>query len=235
MSRKRFIALGAAAPATALALACIGPASGAGASAGRPTVSVRVEGLTHTLLAPSTVTTKTGWITRFGAPTGKCPATSAAGALDLATKHRWVATFDKSFGDYEITSILGEAHSFTSKDFWEIFVDDVAASKGSCEIGLHSGEQLLFAAVPDSTNEYPLAVSAPANATAGSSFTVKVVWFKGHTTKPLAGARVTGTGVNAVTDRRGVATITGAQAGTLVLRAAAKGYIRAAPVTVHVS
>src|SRR4051812_39189617 len=78
------------------------------AVAGTAPVTVRVEGLKRELLAPSAVKVHTGSLTRFGAPSGKCPDTSAAGALDAATHHRWKGTWESSFGDYEITSILGE-------------------------------------------------------------------------------------------------------------------------------
>jgi hypothetical protein len=206
-------------------------------AAGGTTVTVRVEGLNSTLLGTKTVTTHSGWITKYGAPKGGCPANSGQGALDVATRHSWVGTWSTKYGpEYEITSILGEAHSFTSKDFWEIFVNNVPASAGACELNLHPGEQLLFAAVPDSGQDVPLGLRAPRSATVGNSFTVKVVSFSGGKSKPLVGARVTGAGVkSAVTNKRGLATIVDAHAGSLVLHAEKKGYIRAAPLTVRVS
>jgi hypothetical protein len=210
-------------------------------AAGGTTVTVRVEGLNRTLLATKTVTTHTGWITKYGAPKGDCPAMSAQGALDGATRHRWVGTWSTKYGpEYEITSILGETHSFSSTDFWDIFVNNVPASAGACELNLHPGEQLLFAAVPDSGTAYPLALTAPASVTAGHSFTVKVVWFNGGgKSKPLAGARVSGIGVqSALTNSRGLATIVDAHVGALVLhagkKAAKKYYVRAA-ATLRVS
>src|SRR5205807_10563438 len=118
-------------------------------------------------------------LTRFGAPKGKCPDTSAAGALDEATHQHWDGKYESSFGDYEVLSILGEAHSFSSKDFWELFVNNGASSTGACGTHLHAGEELLFAAVPDKGTEFPIAISAPAHVRRGDSFTVKVDWFKG--------------------------------------------------------
>jgi hypothetical protein len=231
MHVKRTLALSGATLAVVLALV-----PGA-VAAGGTTVTVRVEGLKRTLLLPKTVTTHSGWITKYGAPKGDCSAKSAQGALDVATRHRWVGTWSTQFGpEYEITSILGEAHSFSSKDFWDIFVNNVPAPAGACELKLHPGEQLLFAAVPDSGQEFPLALQAPRSATVGHSFTVKVVSFKGGKTKPLAGARVTGTGIkSAVTNKRGLATIVDGHLGALVLHAAKQGYIRAAPATLRVS
>ena len=132
-------------------------AAGASSSGSPATVSVRVEGLTKTLLVPTTVTTHTGSITKGGTPAGTCPATSAAGALDVATHHHWAGYYDTKYEDLEVIGILGESHSFTSKDYWEVFVDNVAAQAGICGLKLHKGEQLLFAAVPDNgPTEYPL-------------------------------------------------------------------------------
>jgi hypothetical protein len=204
-------------------------------AAGAPKVTVRIEGKTHTLLGPRTAQTRAGSITMGGAPAGACPATSAAGALDIATHHRWGGKFASGLG-LEITSILGERHVFSSPYFWEIFVDNVAASIGACGIKPHRGEQLLFAAVPVQGQAYPTALSAPGYATTGHRFAVKVVSFnaKGKPV-PLKGAHVYGAGASAVTGSQGKASIDPSRAGTLVLHAERNGYIRAATVRVRVS
>jgi hypothetical protein len=210
-------------------------------AAGRPKVSVRVEGVKRTLLAPKTIRVHSGWITRDGAPSGACPAKSAQGALDVATHHRWHGVWSTEFNEYEITSILGETHRFTSNDFWEIFVNNVAASLGGCELKPHAGEQLLFAAVPAGGNAFPLALRVPTSATVGQAFTAKVVYFAASgKAKPLAGATVSFAGSNSKTNTDGTVTLTPTQAGTFVIHAkhawsASSAYIRAAPVTVHVS
>jgi hypothetical protein len=190
----------------------------------------------RTLLTPTVVHVRSGSITRFGAPAGGCPAASGAGALDAATHHRWVGSWSTSFSDYEITSVLGESHAFTSKDYWEIFVNNVAASAGACSLKLHSGMQLLFAAVPQKGTEFPIAIMAPTSATVGHTFTATVVSFnaKGKS-KPLAGATVSVAGHSGKTDSHGTVPLTPSQAGTFTITAADTGYIRAAPVTVHVS
>src|SRR5947209_7511595 len=189
--------------------------AGSAAAAG-PAVTVRVEGLKKNLLAPTLVRPGAGWMTRFGAPQGSCPNQSATGALDLATHDRWRGTWTKSFGDYEISSILGEAHGFSSKYFWEVFVNNVAASSGACGVKLHSGQQLLFAAVPQSGFEYPLRLSTAHSVVGGKAFAVKVVWFNaGGRAKPLAGAQVTARGIHAVTNKKGIATIAAHHRGTL--------------------
>jgi hypothetical protein len=205
-------------------------------------VTVRVEGVHRSLLAPTVVHVQSGYVTRYGAPYGSCPARSAQGALNVATQHRWFGVWSTEFGpEYEITSILGEKHKFTSKYFWEIFIDNVSASSGACELKLHSGEQFLFAAVPQTGKAYPTAIKAPQHVTAGQSFSVEVVRYNAlGKPKPLAGADVSGGGLSATTNSSGIATLTAPAAGTLVLHAhhawsASTAYVRAAPVTVQVS
>lgn len=217
-------------------------ARGSAAAAGGPAVTVRVEGLHRTLLLPTIVHTHGGWITRYGAPKGECSARSGQGALDVGTHHRWRGKWSTQFGpEYEITSILGETHSFKSKYYWEIFTNDAMAPAGACELKLRRGEQLMFAAVPQTANAYSVGLRAPRDVAAGRPFKVKVVWFNaGGKPKPLAGARVTGRGISATTNRFGVARLTAPRTGTLVLHAfhawsASTAYVRAAPVRVHVS
>jgi Domain of unknown function (DUF4430) len=176
-------------------------------------------------------------LTSFNTPSGKCPDNSGAGALDAATHHNWKGLWETSFNDYEITSIEGETHTFSSKDYWEIFVNGAVAQTGACEIKLEPGEQLLFAAVPDKGTEYPLVLTAPHTAVAGHVFTVRVTYFvKEHVFRPLAGARVTGVGVRpATTDSRGDAKLHSATAGRLILYATHPDYIRSGPAHVAVS
>jgi hypothetical protein len=218
----------------AVAFALVSSSAGAGAATA-PAVSVRVEGLKHTLLEPTVVHVHGGSLTKFGAPSGACPAGSAAGALDRATRHHWVGTWSSSFHDYEITSILGEKHSFTSKFFWEIFVNNVPASFGACALKLHRGEQLVFAAVPVSATEYPIVLSPVGQPSTGHPFAVKVFYIKHGKRKPISGARITGAGLVATSNRHGVATVTPPGAGRLVLHASAKGFVRSAPLTVLVT
>lgn len=222
MKSSRTIALGGASIALALSPAV----ALASASAG---VSVRVEGQSRTLLPATRVHTHSGAITKGGAPAGACPASTAAGALDVATHHRW----DGSYGTYglSVTSVLGEVHALASPRYWSIFVNDRYAPAGICGLKLHSGEQLLFAAVPDKGIEYPIVLSAPARARAGRSFSVKASYYgaKGAA-RSLAGVAVKGGGR---TNQQGVATVTAPKAGKLQLTGSRTGYIRAeATVTV---
>src|SRR5207302_991013 len=139
--------------------------------------TVRIEGRTRTLLPTTRVRTHGGSVTKGGAPKGACPATSAQGALDVATRHRWSGKWFSSLGAYEIFTILGD-HESGTRQFWEIFVNNVSATAGACEVALHRGEQVLFAVAPATgPTVYPLAVSAPRTAMVGHPFTAKVVRF----------------------------------------------------------
>ena len=62
-----------------LALALGSTALGAVVRPSGPRVTVRVEGLSRTLLGTTTVRPHAGSLTRFGAPNGKCSDRSAAG------------------------------------------------------------------------------------------------------------------------------------------------------------
>lgn len=208
------IALGGVSAALALTPAAL--------AAGPATVRVRIEGATRTLLPATTVHTRSGSITKGGTPAGACPATTAAGALDIATHHRW----DGTYGTYglSVISVFGESHTFSSPYYWSIFVDNRYASAGICGLKLHGGEQVLFAAVPDKGTEYPIVLAAPRSAIAGHAFKVKASYYgaKGAAT-PLAGVSLTGGGA---TNKQGIATVTATKAGKLTLTASHPGYIR---------
>jgi hypothetical protein len=225
MKIRRTLALGGA--LVALSLIFAGAAVAAGAS-----VSVRVEGLTRTLLPTTVVHTHSGSITKGGTPAGACPATSAAGALDLATKHRWGGSYSAGLG-LAVTQILGETHTFSSPDYWSVWVDNKYSQAGVCDLKLHKGEQLLFAAVSAKGSPAPIVLNAPANATTGKAFTVKVSYFdsKGRS-HPLSGALVKG--ATGKTNVKGTVKITPTTAGKLRLSASDKGYIRSATETVTV-
>ena len=227
MDRKQFLASGAA----ALALAV----TAASAAASSPAVKIRIEGLTKTLLPTTVVHAGTGFITTGGTPKGSCPAASGAGALDVATHHKWDGSWDPKYQALSVTSILGESHKLTSTNYWSIWVNNAYAPAGICGLKLHAGDTLLFAAVPDTPTEYPLGLSGPGTAAAGKAFTVKTVAYNGSgKAKPLAGVTVSGGGVRATSNSHGVATITGTRAGKLVLHASEKDYVRAATLTVRV-
>jgi hypothetical protein len=232
MQKSRIIAL----TGTTLALV-LTPMLSTAALAAASQVSVRVEGKTRTLLSSTTVATPSGSgsFKIGGAPAGTCPKSSAAGALDAATHHRWGGIYSAKYSELELTTILGEKWTFSSPNYWSVWANNRYASAGICQLSLHKGDQLLFAAVPDKGSEYPLAIDAPDHATLGHRFSVKVVGYAKGLAAPLAGAQVTGPGLNALTNRRGVVSITEKRAGTIVLHADRQGYIRAGAVRVRIA
>jgi hypothetical protein len=124
----------------ALGAAVLAPgALGAGTG---PKVTVSIKSLTKTLLRPTSVQGKRGFITKGGTPRGKCPGTSAAGALDSATRGRWTGKYYSSVGGVFVTSILGVKPK--GSDYWELVVNGKPASKGECAIKLKQGQRILF-------------------------------------------------------------------------------------------
>jgi hypothetical protein len=219
MVAKKTLALSGALPAIVLALA--GPALAKQAPA-----TIRIEGRTRTLLTTTVVHTHAGSITKGGAPPGACPAASAQGALDAATRGHWSGKWFGSLNSYEIFTILGDLESGTHY-FWEILVNNVPASVGACGVTPHPGEQLLFAAVPASGTADPIKLTAPRTATTGRPFDVKVVSYDGHgKSKPLGGATVKLGSERVSTNSAGVAHLTAAHRGTFTVAATKAGHIR---------
>jgi hypothetical protein len=105
-------------------------------------VSVRVEGATHTLVERSVVTLGTGSVSKDGNPAHSCPAGSAAGALEEAADGSWSGSWSDSLG-YFISTIRGETHS-GSPDFWSFWVNDRLATTGICQLKPKDGDELLF-------------------------------------------------------------------------------------------
>jgi hypothetical protein len=138
MNRKTVVAL---VGAIVMAVAASGVALAAGSG---PAVTVQVKTLTKTL-RQSVVHGEKGWITKGKTPRGKCPGNSAAGALDAATHGKWTGKYYASVSGVFVTSILGVTPK--SPDFWSLYVNGKASSKGVCAVTLHAGEKLLFKVV----------------------------------------------------------------------------------------
>jgi hypothetical protein len=135
MNRNYVVALvGAITIALAVAGAALAASTG-------PAVTVKIKTLSRTLKT-AVVHGQTGWITKSGAPTGKCSAKSAAGALNAATHGRWNGKYYKKYSDYLVTSILGAKPK--GNDFWEIVVNGKAASTGMCHIKLKAHQTIVF-------------------------------------------------------------------------------------------
>jgi hypothetical protein len=236
-SRRTFKALLAAfllLIATASVAQAVGPAS----------VTVRVEGSEHTLLAPTTVTTSAAPVDKDGHAADTCSGTSAAGALEQATAGNWGGTWFKI--GYSVESILGETHAFEAgapaNYFWGYWLDNKPSAVGVCEGELSSGESVLLfpecfsesGACPASPN--PLGIVAPAATEPGSPITVAVTSYANANGAPSAatGATVAGGGATATTDTSGHATFALSETGNVQLRVSAPDSVRSeTTVCVH--
>jgi hypothetical protein len=226
-------------PALARVLACafVGALVPAATALAGPTVSVRVEGESSTLLPATTVT--------LGStePLKGCPAGSAAAAINIATGGNWD---QKAFTE----TILGETHSFTHFDTWAEWVN-YKWGGGICNDILHEGDEVLMVADLEPPPAYaasvlPLVITeAPTVAQAGSPFSVKVSVVRlpagevppgSGTLEPAVGVTVSAGEVHSPpTGPSGVATLTLASVGTATLRATRTGYApsRTFAVCVH--
>lgn len=193
-----------------------------------PKVNVRVEGKSRTLLRNKVVTPNGKRVRRSG---HSCAGNTLIDPFNLATKGRWSGPWYSGLG-WEPSRILGETDSYTKTGHWyELFINNRAASAGLCGIKITRGQHVLMAAVPNSGTEYPTGITAPRRATAGTAFTVHVVLYnaKGKP-RALKGATVKGGGVNATTNAHGDATIKTTHTGRVVLRASKAGEIRSEAV-----
>ena len=147
MHRTQAMKAGAAALGMTVALAAAQIATAAtpraSSAAAGPKVSVAIVGKSKTLLAAKTVQTKTGWITRGGAPSGKCSATSAQGALNVATRGNWQGKWYASYHEYYITRILADTET-SKKYYWGLYVNGKSSSKGACDVKLKTGDKVVF-------------------------------------------------------------------------------------------
>jgi len=220
-------------------LAAAAPAMAAG-----PTVNVRVEGENGTLLERTNVTLS-------GAPVpgdSGCDGNSVGAALEAALGSNW----DRAHGGY-VTTLAGEAHSFSRQDYWAEWLDSGSGYKrggGVCTDDVADGnEVLMLVDMPPygegSTTEVPLSLrGVPAAVQRGSEVTVTVV---GAITgspygdpgdgsdRPVAGATVSGGGATAVTGADGRATLRLEQTGTAVLKASKEGTVPSGAERIAVS
>ncbi len=220
--------------AVPLSLVAFAPAVHA---AGPATATVRVEGVSQTLVPPTEVTTTTAAVIRDGNSEHSCSGTSALGALQLATSGNWNGTWFGGLG-YSVETIAGESHQFeegaAANFFWSFWLDNKPATTGLCEAELQPGESVLL--FPDCFSESggcppppnPLGIAAPTTAQAGSPFTVTVTSYANASgaASPAAGATVSGGGVSAIADAGGHATLSLPNAGVVTLQASAPASVR---------
>jgi hypothetical protein len=214
----------------ALVAACLSLLSFASTApaSGPARITVRVEGLTQTLLPPTTVTTTTEPVVKDGIPEDSCPGTSALGALQLATSGNWTGPWDAEFKQYEIYSIEGESHPFGGGAYWDFWINHTESTLGACEAQLEAGDEvLLFPCEEGKECPSPLGIEAPASANVGEPVLVKI---KKYTATGVAssasGVTVTGAATEATTDSGGNATLTFSEPGEYTVRATAPESVR---------
>jgi hypothetical protein len=208
--------------AAALVGALLATAGAATALAG-PTVTVRVEGESATLLPRTTVTLNAP------EPVSGCAANSVAAAINLAVGGNW------DHGEFTKT-ILGETHEFLHEgDTWAEWVD-YKWGNGICSDMLNEGDEVVMIAdhEPEPTftpTRWPLIVTGvPATASVGVPFTAHISEVRTRegtfpnagegTPTPVAGATIEGSGVTSTaSDASGSATVTLTGAGSTTLRA----------------
>ena len=212
-----------------------------------PTVNVRVEGESATLLPLTSVTLSAP------EPVSGCPADSANAAINLAVesvKGSWDHGDEMGAkGDFTET-ILGETHIFEQTETtWDVWIDDKWGG-GICEDILSEGDEVLVVADYDPQPAYaptrlPLVVSGvPTSVQAGVPFALQID--KIHTRagefpaegegtpEPEAGVTISGSGASAESGASGVATLTLTSTGTETLRATKSGDAPSASFTVCV-
>lgn len=219
--------------AALLALGCAAPAQAAD-------VTVRVEGSSTTLLAPTAVSTGPGTFTKSaGAPA--CQRDSAGGALESATNGAWGGAFD-GWGQ-RVETILGEEHVFGSGAYWSVYVNAAPAAEGACTQPVQTGDALTFypqcegAPLPSCFDGLLLLTAAPATAAPGATATVAVDqvtvrwgpnWEEIRERTPAVGATVAVGAGSAVVGPDGRAAVpVGTQTGVQPIRATLPGRVRA--------
>lgn len=136
MNRKTLLAL-----TGAIAVIVLSSGMAVASSSAGPAVTMQVKTASKTLVN-AVVHGETGSITKGGTPRGACPGTSAAGALDSATRGKWKGKYYSQYKDLLVTSILGVAPK--SPGYWKFEVNGKAAAVGVCDVKLKAGEKLLF-------------------------------------------------------------------------------------------
>ncbi len=237
LSRRISLRLGAA-TASGIAVLCV---IGVAPALAGPTVTVRVEGESSTLLPLTSVT-----LEQPDSASGCPSADSATAAINLAVKGDWDHGDVYPGGDFTET-ILGETLIDEAPTFktWDVWINDKWGG-GICEDTLSEGDEVLLVADYEPAPAYvptvlPLVLTgAPSAVVIGEPFTVRVD--KIHTRagaypeigegtpEPEEGVTVSGGGSSATTNSEGVATLRLTNAGSVALTATKTGDAPSAPV-----
>jgi hypothetical protein len=197
-----------------------------------PDITVRVEGLTKTLLPPTTVTLQSAAVSKGGAAED-CSGLSALGALQAGTHGDWGGSWSKSYKDYFISSILGTSYSATADYYWAFWLDNKPAPVGICDVDPAKGSSILFFPEYDGKSKTIVApavlgISAPASAVVGKPFSVLVTSYANTNGKasPAVGAKLTAGTVSMTAGSGGKAALTITTAGNVEIKATAPDSLR---------
>jgi hypothetical protein len=204
------------------------------ASAG-PTVTVRVEGASATLLERTQVTLPDTDSSICGAG----ERWRVADALDAATAGNWDR---QEF----VSTILGESHTFSDSDYWALWNGGAAgysySQLGICDTVMSDGQEALMLVdrTPPPTfasTSFPLELrGVPAAVQLGTPVIVSVVTFAlVGSASPVDGATVAGGGASAVTGASGTAVLSFSQPGAFAVKASKPGSVVSAGERVTVS
>jgi hypothetical protein len=199
-----------------------------------PTVTVRVEGASSTLLERTAVTLPDTDSLICGA--GK--RWTVADAVEAATGGNWDR---QPFTQ----TILGETHNFSDSDYWALWNGTGSSysysQTGICDTVMSEGQEALFLVdrtpPPDfAFTSFPLALRLPAAVQAGAPVSALVLRYAvdGSAT-PVEGATVAGGGATAVTGADGLATIVFPEPGDFAVKATKPGLVVSAGERVRVS
>ena len=111
-------------------------------------MTVRIEGVTSTLVPRTTVTAGGADVAK---PGGTCPGTTAAGALERATSGDWAGTWYDGLG-FTMDRIKTQTLTFTDPTFWGFFANGVSVSVGVCQQAVQDGDDLVFAPIPNQSD-----------------------------------------------------------------------------------
>ena len=223
------LALLTAAAALTLTLAV---ANAGTAATSASAITVRVEGTTKTFVPTTAVTLGSGSVVKDGNTADSCSGRSAAGALELATRGDWSATWSASYNAYFLTSIEGLRFPSTGARYWAFWVNDAPSPSGICGYDPKPGDSLLF--FPDCFGKKcprsagVLGVKAAAVATVARPYTVSVTAYsdaKGAPSKAAA-ATVSGGGATAKTTANGTATLSFTRPGRFTLKVTKPNAVR---------
>lgn len=179
-------------------LLVLGMAPGATA-AGPATVSVRAVGTDGQSVLPLTdLTTNETPVVKDGDAEDSCAGTSAAGALQLASKGEWDGGWSAGFG-YGVETIEGLSYPFGGPDRWAFWLNNEPAGTGVCGAELSSGDSVLLfegcvskeAGVCPTIPPGVLAIEIPATVEVKEPVTVTVLSYPGGGGEPTPAEGVT--------------------------------------------